>query len=83
MTDARVSEKQARIPVDVERELTAMFAAVGEPLHIEEVLEALGTLRLRKQRVSAASDLRQIILASRKRKRKAAGALATYSGIRA
>ncbi len=69
-TDRRWAPRIKNLPVDVERELIAMFECAGDPLRIDEILAAWGTLRLRKERASAAHDLRAIILAERKRRRK-------------
>ena len=70
--DKRLRPKLGGIPVDVEQALIEIFRADERGLTEEEIYMAWGKLRLRARRDSAAADMRAIIMAERKRKRKRA-----------
>jgi hypothetical protein len=71
----RAAPRLKRIPVDVERELVALLERAGKPLHVDEIIEAWGRLRVqsqRRQRISVAIDLTYIIESRRRQTDKLA-----------
>jgi hypothetical protein len=70
--DKRLQPRLHHVPVDIEQTLKVMFTHLrGGPVTEAEILAAWSKLRERKGRVSAAQDLALLILAQRKRERRA------------
>ena len=70
--DARLRPKIKGLPVNVEATLIELMREEARPLTVEEISTAWGRLRLKANRVSAAHDLRALILAERRRQSRAA-----------
>lgn len=75
--DKRLRPRLGKVPVDVEKELSGIFVALGRPAAIEEVIAAWGQLRERRKHESTAGDMAALIAAKRKREIRAAKRKAT------
>jgi hypothetical protein len=77
-SDRRFRPRLGGIPVNVEAKIVELMGSIGRPVPIEEIAQAWGRLRGEKKRKkgNAAADVRAILLAGERRKKRAAKRLA-------